>query len=614
MSKENFEQMLDYYQQEMIYLRRMGSRFAERYPKIAENLNLSPAGSTDPHVQRLLESFAFLTGRLQKEVDNRYLQFTNNLLGILYPQFVTPFPSATVASFRLSPRLGKATAGYKVPRGTVLFKEAQEKKICRFQTSYPVELWPFEVSRADILNIDQSPFDPVQLQTRWILRIRVERYDGNMSELSPASLRFYLSGDVMTTQCLYDSMFAYLPNQHTPIYIQADTDKVPNQLKAPSLLSVGFKEDEALIPYPHRSLDAYRLLHEYFVFPDKFKFFDITNFSTGNATRYVNIFIPLADSSRIDKYRIDKDNFVLGATPIVNLFSKISEPINLNYQSISYRLVGDQRNEDSTEVHSVVKVVGAVPGGNEPDVYAPYFSYDYQTEESKNNLYWYGTRLPSDNLDIVGTDVFLSFVDYKFTPQKPSNQVVYAYILCTNRDLASFIPAGAELQVDGAIPPVTIKCVDRPSPEVQPPLDGEAQWRLISQLSLNHLSLSGEGKAASALRELLQLKELLQLYSGFGRNKPHHSIAAIADITYDTVMRRHGIDAWRGFIQGVGITLSLNESPYAGHGGYMMASVLNEFFSLYVALNSFTELTLTSTRTDGVWKQWPAHIGSQHLL
>lgn len=137
MSKENFEQMLDYYQQEMIYLRRMGHRFAERYPKIAESLNLSPAGSTDPHVQRLLESFAFLTGRLQKEVDNRYLQFTTNLLGILYPQFVTPFPSATVASFRLSPHLGKATAGYKVPRGTVLFKEAQEKKNLPFSNLLP---------------------------------------------------------------------------------------------------------------------------------------------------------------------------------------------------------------------------------------------------------------------------------------------------------------------------------------------------------------------------------------------------------------------------------------------------------------------------------------------
>ena len=205
-------------------------------------------------------------------------------------------------------------------------------------------------------------------------------------------------------------------------------------------------------------------------------------------------------------------------------------------------------------------------------------------------------------------DVFLSFVDYNFTPQKPSNQVVYAYTLCTNRDLASFIPAGGELQVDGSIPPVTIKCIDRPSAEVQPSLNGESQWRLISQLSLNHLSLSGEKKAVSAL------KELLQLYSGFNRNKSHPSITDISDVTYESVMRRRGIEAWRGFVQGMRITLTMDELPYAGHGGYMLASVLNEFFSLYVSLNSFTELTLVSTQTDGVWKQWPAHIGNQPLL
>jgi type VI secretion system protein ImpG len=191
-SRENFEQMLDYYQQEMMYLHRAGARFSEQYPKIAQNLNLSPAGSSDPHVQRLLESFAFMTGRLQKELDNRYIQFTNTLLGVLYPQFVAPFPSAAIATFRLSPHLGKSTAGYNVPRGTALFAEAQEKKICRFQTAYPVELWPFEVSEAQIININQSPLTPDLVKTQWILQLRIQRYDGKMSELEPSSLRFFL--------------------------------------------------------------------------------------------------------------------------------------------------------------------------------------------------------------------------------------------------------------------------------------------------------------------------------------------------------------------------------------------------------------------------------------
>lgn len=608
MSREHFEQMLDYYQQEMIYLRRSGDRFAQQYPKIAQSLHISSAGSADPHVQRLLESFAFLTGRLQKEIDNRYIQFTNTLLGVLYPQFITPFPSASIASFRLSPHLGKATSGYTVPRGTPLFTEAQEKKVCRFQTSYPVELWPFDVTEATIMNVDQSPLSPSLVQTQWILKLRIERYDGKMSELTPSSLRFFISGDFITTNCLYDSIFGYLPDAPTPVFIQADNADFPLQLPIDALTPVGFSPDEALIPTPNKTLDAYRLLHEYFVFPDKFNFIDIKYFSTFSADRYVDIYIPLADQSRTDKFRINRSNFVLGCTPIINLFQKISEPINLNHQSVSYRLVGDQRNEDSTEIHSVLKVVAAAENGKEAEVFAPYFSYDYDVEQRDNGLFWHSARTPSEIPDISGTDVFLSFVDYNFTPQNPSNQVVYAYTLCTNRDLASYIPAGGTLQVDGQIPPTTISCLYRPTAEVAPSLEGDSLWRLISQLSLNHLSLSGEQKA------ILALKELLQLYSGFNRNKSHPEINSLNNITYEPVMRRMGRDTWKGFIQGLSITLTVDEVPYAGHGGFMLASVLNEFFSLYVAVNSFTELTLISTQSDGVWKQWPAHIGNQLLL
>jgi len=389
LSREHFEQMLDYYQQEMIYLRRAGAQFVAQYPKIAQNLNMSPTGSSDPHVQRLIESFAFLTARLQKELDNRYVQFTNTLLGVLYPQFVAPFPAATIAYFLLSPHLGKTTAGYTVPRGTALFTEAQEKKVCRFQTIYPVDLWPFEVSEVKVMNVDQSPFSPLLLQTQWLLRVRVQRYDGVMNELNPASLRFYLSGDSLTTQCLYDGLLGYLPEDPTPVFIKADTVDVPQQLPPGSLVPVGFKPDEALVPYPHNVLDAYRLLHEFFMFPSKFKFLDIQNFSTAGAQQYVDIYIPLADRTRTNKLRLTKNSIVLGCTPLINHFPKISEPIDLNYQSITYPLVGDQRNEDTTEIHSILKVVAAGAGDRETEDFAPYFSYTYDVEAKHNGLFWH---------------------------------------------------------------------------------------------------------------------------------------------------------------------------------------------------------------------------------
>lgn len=608
MSREHFEKMLDYYQQEMMYLRQSGGKFSAQYPKVAQHLNLSERGSTDPHVQRLLESFAFLTGSLQKELDNSYIQFTSTLLSALYPQFTSPFPAASVASFRLSPQLGKTTAGYTVPQGTSLFTETLDKKICRFQTAYPVELWPFEVSDACLTSVDETSLPSSLLETRWALKIRVQRYDGPLHELSPSHLRFYLSGDSLTTQCLYESILGYLSDHPTPVFLQADTATTPTALPPGSLNPVGFKPEEALIPSPETTFDGYRLLYEFFVFPNKFKYLDIENFSTLGAKKYVDIYIPLADLTPTDKLFVKKNNFLLGCTPILNLFPKISEPINLNYQSVSYRLIGDQRNEDTTEIHTIQKVVAAAKGGEAPHVYAPYFSYDYETENADNGLFWHATRKPSETPNVAGTDVFLSFVDYNFTPQTPSQQNIYAYTLCTNRDLASYISPGTSLQVDGAIPPATITCLEQPTPEILPALDVGAQWRLISQLSLNHLSLSGPQKAISAL------KELLHLYSGLNKSKSSPEIKALHDITYQPTVRRKGLEAWRGFIQGLSINLVTTEAPFSGQGGYMLASVLNDFFSQYVSLESFIELTFSSTRRDKVWKKWPAKIGKQPLL
>ena len=608
MSREHFEQMLDYYQQEMMYLRRAGENFAKKHPKIAQNLNLSPTGSADPHVQRLLESFAFLTGRLQKELDNRYIQFTNTLLGVLYPQFISPFPSASIASFRLSPHLGKLTSGYIVPRKTNLFIEAQEKKVCRFQTTYPVELWPFEVSEAAVTNIDQSPLPSSELQTQWVLRIRVRRYDGKMDELNPSSLRFYLSGDARTTQCLYDSIFGYHPENPTPVFIKADNADTPIRLPEGAIIPVGFDEEESLIPYPHKTPKSYRLLYEYFVFPNKFKFIDIQHFSVAGANHYIDIYIPLADRSQAGTLRVGHHNFQLGCTPIINLFHKISEPIDLNHQSVSYRLTGDQRNEDSTEIHSILKVIEVVGGMQETQTFSPYFSFDYDIEKNAENLFWYSIRTLTTNPDITGTDVSISFVDYNFTPKNPSHQTVYAYTLCTNRDLATYIPAGATLQVDGVLPPASITCLERPSSHISPSLGGDSQWRLISQLSLNNLGISGGNKP------ILALKELLQLYSGFNKTHSHPEINLLESIDYKPVTRRLGRDCWRGFVQGLSITLTIHEVPFTGQGCFILASVLNEFFSLYASLNSFTELTLISTQSDGVWKKWPAQIGSQCLV
>jgi len=602
------EELLEYYQQEMVYLRRAGAKFAQQYPHVAETLNLTATDTSDPHVERLLESFAFLTAKLQKEIDGRFSRFSNTLLSVLYPQFVEPFPSAAIAEFKLSPHLGKIATGYVVPKGTPLFTEAQTGQQCRFQTTYPVEMWPVEIVEANLVNADQVSLPDTPLNPQWYYHLKMQRYDGKMSELNFDTLRFSILGGKYISNFIYSTLFAYAPDYTAPVIFKGDQMSDAIVLPQNSIKPVGFEEDQNLIPTPPQSHSAYRLLCEYFSFPEKFMFFDLKNLRPQACDQYFDIYIAINPSAKLDKIHVSTDNFKLGCTPIINLFSKITEPLDLTNQSIAYKLIPDQRRQDSTEIHSLLKVTAAIPGEKKTQSYYPYFSYDHDMKSVKETKLWYSQRQPTDVPNAIGTDLWISFVDYAFNPDSPSNQTIYAHTLCTNRDLATFVPAGGQLQVDGAIPSATITCLTRPTPQLNPGLSGDNQWRLISQLSLNHLGLSGEPST------IAPLKEMLRLYMWSNRYDVQPEINALENIQYERVVRRVGVDAWRGFVQGLSITLQSSAEPYDGSGAFLLAGVLNQFFALYATLNSFTQLNFVTNNSTQAWKKWPTVLGDQKLL
>ena len=61
------------------------AQFAEKYPKVASRLALEPTKCEDPHVERLLESFAFLAARIHLKMEDEFPEITDGLLNIVYP-------------------------------------------------------------------------------------------------------------------------------------------------------------------------------------------------------------------------------------------------------------------------------------------------------------------------------------------------------------------------------------------------------------------------------------------------------------------------------------------------------------------------------------------------
>ncbi len=268
------DDLLEYYESELSFLRQMGAEFAEKHPKIASRLQLEGNRCDDPHVERLLEGFAFLAARVHLKIDDEFPQITEGLLSVLYPHFLRPIPPMTVAEFRLDPTQGKLTTGLKIPRGTVLYSRPIEGVPCKFRTCYEATLWPIEVAEAKWTTPDK--LNPPLRAPEAVAALRVELRclsDVGFDKLKVPSLRFYLHGESDIAHTLYE----LLSNNCTQIVLRdpANTRKPPITLPANSLRPMGFTENESMLPYPRRSFVGYRLLQEYFSLPEKFFFFEL---------------------------------------------------------------------------------------------------------------------------------------------------------------------------------------------------------------------------------------------------------------------------------------------------------------------------------------------------
>ncbi|MCP4923867.1 MAG: type VI secretion system baseplate subunit TssF [bacterium] len=598
--------LLHYYQRELNYLRNAGGRFALQYPKVAKRLELGPTQSADPHVERLIESFAFLSARLQKDIDDNFSRVTSALLGVMYPHMVNPLPSLAIACLEQDPGDGQLTTGHTIPRGSPLFAEAKEGEVCRFRTCYDATLWPIHIEKAEVVAADRFELPREMPKTSRVLRLQLVCDTGPFGELPLDSLRLHLGGDQRVRHDLYEALFL----KDAPFVFGSKVEETQtwNYVESGSVTPVGFSEDESLFPFMDRGYDAYRLLYEYFHFQDKFLFFDIHGFKTqGIESDTLDVLIALPDEARLDGDNVSAANFLLGCVPIINLFSKTSEPIHLDQRSVEYRLVADFRRERTTEVHSIRQVFSAENIGDDPEEIAPYFGYNHALLESGCDAFWHVRRRRETRPGFTGSDMLLTFVGPRFDPKRPPVQTVFADVWCTNRSLAEQIPAGGILQSEEGLPVQKIYCLERPCATRHPPQEGETQWRLISQMSLNHLSLTCEEEGLKALKEMLRLHADLQSAPIIPE------IKGIQDMKASVVTRRVGQDAWRGFTQGVKISLTLDEDVYAGTSAFLFATVLSRFFGLYGALNSFSELEVYRAHQPGVWKIWPPQAGDKPL-
>jgi type VI secretion system protein ImpG len=610
------DELLEYYERELGFIRQMGVEFANKYPKVAGRLLLEPDRCEDPHVERLMEAFAFLAARLHLKIDDEFPEITESLIEILYPHFLRPLPSMSVVELRADPEQGKLSTGVTVPRGTLLYSRAVDGVSCKFRTSYDATVWPLRIDSAEWRSPAQLqvPLKAPDAFASCSIRLSCAG-DTQFPGLKVSSLAFYLNGESSLTHTLYELLL------NNCLRILVRNPKAENQrpivLPATSLRPVGFVEQEAILPYPRRSFTGYRLIQEYFAFPEKFLFLEmkgldvLTRSEFGDSVELVFLISPFErnDRQQMLELSVSDKTFRLGCTPIVNMFPQTAEPILLEQTRFEYPVVPDFRRPHALEVFSVEEVLTSSPDRQEIIYYEPFYSTHHGRGERMSNTFWHAHRRPSLRQHDLGTEVYLSLVDSSGELTRRASDTLTVRCMCTNRDLPSRLPFGNEagdFEVEGASTVKRVVSLRKPTAPIRPPVRKGLQWRLLSHLSLNYLSLVEDGRGA--------LQEILRLYNFSDSTYCEQQIAGITGLKsarhFARVVSENGIS----FARGLRIELEMDEDLYVGAGAFLFSSVLERFFALYTSLNSFSQLVVRTKQRKEAMREWKPRAGNRILL
>lgn len=605
------DQLLPYYERELSFFHEAAAEFATKYPNIGRLLQIDKNRCDDPHTERFIQAAALLAARVHHELDAEYPLITESLLGILYPHYLRPIPSFSIAQLELDEGQVSRPDAYVIPRGTTIHTRPEQGTTYKFRTCFDTALWPIHVADASF-SFNMALLDGLATG-KWsgFLKIEVRSKITAFRSFTIDRLRFYVDEAETAVSTLYELLF----KNARQILVRPAKDSTGVSLTLPDdcLKQVGFARDEGVLPWYDRSFLGYRHVQEYFAFPQKFFFFDVTGLE--ESTPYasdegIDIIVlfegvdPRVQNALSLERAIGKESFHLGCTPVVNLFDVAAEPITITHKRAEYRIVPDLNHQEDFEIYSVDEVTSAVKLSERQRVIHPFYAIRHAEDGDAPRRYWCAARRPSKYPQ--GTDVYLSFVDLDFEPSDPELDVVAPRLTCTNRNYAANLSIarqwGEFVLESGTV--VQARCLLKPTKTVPAPYGRGLQWRLISHLALNHLSLV-EGNHEA-------LREILMLYNATNDSGRQRQIAAIAAVSSKRSVASIASEQGIIFAMGTQVLIELDEQGFVDTGMYLFASVLDRFLGLYAALNSFTQLTVTTKR--GAVNKWPRRSGEQILL
>jgi type VI secretion system protein ImpG len=620
--------LLRYYNQELQHVRDMGAEFAREFPKIAGRLGMEGLECADPYVERLLEGFAFLAARVQLKIDAEFPRFTQHLLEMIYPRYLAPTPSMAVVQLQPDLREPALASGVVVPRDAALHSMVGRDTTvsCEFRLANEVTLWPLELTEAKILDgpaalgaIGVRPGSSVRAALRLSFRCTA---GVQARQLALEDLALYLVG----ADNLPAELYAQIMGSGTQVLVRGASDSGTSTvtLGREAIERMGFDDAEALLPPARRQFSGYRLLQEYFAFPQRFLFVRLAGLRRGlqriSGDRFELIVLFDRGAPNLEP-SVGADNFRLFCGAAVNLFPRNADRIHIEAGVPEYHVVVDRTRPMDYEVYDVLDVQG-FGDHSEPDrQFRAFYSCNETTWHSRDLAYFTVRREPrrlssrqrlsGPRASYVGSEIFLSLVDPDDAPFNSNLRQLGASTLCTNRDLPLNIPiskTATDFTLESAAPVESVRCVAGLSRPRASFAHGDASWRLISHLSLNYLSIvdtPGEGAAA--------LREMLGLYADPNDSAAQRQIEGVRAVASKPIIGRVPLQGPIAYGRGTEVTLTMEDAAFQGSSSFMLAAVLEQFLARFASINSFSKTVLRSVERGEV-ARWPSRLGNRPTL
>ena len=619
--------LLQAYNRELAYVRDLASEFAAENKAVAAELGLAGAGPQDPYVERLLEGFALLAARTQLKLDARHPEFTQHLLEVVYPGFLSPIPACAITEFVADTKEAALLTGAPIARGSVLKANALQGggSSCQFRTAHEVTLWPFTVKDvAYIVGGGALAGQGLGLGTaaKAAVRVKLAIPPGTQfAAITADSLTFYVHGEPTHASRLLEQVLA---NCLGVVVRGADSPPTRGFARM-TVAHVGCEDEEALLPVSSSGLQGYRLLQEYFALPERLRFFRVAGLRAslaGLTGSELNLFLIFDRINPALENVLDANSLRLYCTPVVNLFPRSLDRVHVSVTDTEMLVTADTNRPMDYEVHSVTRMRAVGGGGEMLSEVLPMHLLDHAAEEDDARLYYSLQRRPrlrsqrqkqtGARTSYLGNEVFVSICDSHQRQYSGDLRQLDVEALCTNRDLPLYLGFDGQRSTftsDSAVPVQAIRCLAGPSEPRSAPAFGDTAWRLISHLSLNYLSLIDKDPTAGAST----LRSLLELYADPLNAAVRQQLAGVRSVAYQRVVRRIPGGGPIAYGRGLEITLTLDDNAFEGTGIFVLGAVLERFFARYTSINSFIQLRLVSS-SRGEIKRWPPRAGRRQIL